>query len=47
VGHYQEEVAAIDTVLPRLGAEHVRTLAQRIRRQRLNDIRELTQKQPK
>lgn len=43
VGHYREEVAAIDTTLPRLGAEHVRSLAERIRRQRLDDIRELTQ----
>ena len=40
-GHYREELAAIDTVLPRL-AEPVRALAQRIRAQRLQDIRELT-----
>lgn len=45
VGHYREEVAAIDTTLPRLGAKHVRSLAERIRRQRLDDIRELTQKE--
>ena len=40
--HYWEEVAAVDTVLPRLNAEPVRALAERIRQQRLQDIRDLT-----
>jgi hypothetical protein len=47
VGHYREEVAAIDSALPRLRAVHIRSLAERIRNQRLHDIRELTQKTPK
>lgn len=36
VRHYREEVAAIDTTLPGRGAEHVRSLAKRIKTQRLH-----------
>ena len=41
IGHYAEEVAVIDTALPRIHAEPVRRLADRIRAQRLQDIQEL------
>ena len=41
LGHYAEEVAVIDTALPRIHAEHVRRLVDRIRAQRLEDIQEL------
>lgn len=41
IGHYAEEVAVIDTALPRIHAEHVRRLVDRIRAQRLQDIQEL------
>lgn len=41
IGHYAEEVAVIDTALPRIHAEPVRRLVDRIRAQRLEDIQEL------
>lgn len=44
IGHYAEEVAAIDTALPRIREEHVRVLMDRIRAQRLHDIHELATK---
>ena len=41
IGHYAEEVAVIDTALPRIHADNVRRLINRIRAQRLHDIQEL------
>ena len=42
VDHYREEVAEIDAALPELRAQHVRSLANQIRSERLHEIRDLT-----
>lgn len=44
IDHYKEEVAEIDASLSQLEAENVRALAERIRRDRRNQIRDLAGK---
>ena len=46
IDHYKEEVAEIDASLSRLEAEDVRTLAERIRRDRRSQIRDLAGRSP-
>lgn len=44
IDHYKEEVAEIDASLFQLQAENVRALAERIRRERRKEIRDLAEK---